>query len=192
MRQSLKCSQDTGGPAHIKFHFIHARTWLERNAARVKCDALAHQHHRGLGGGCAFVVQHDESQGLGRRLRHCRKRAHAQAQDFLQTQHFAGDFGMLGQGFGCLGQQIGRGVVSRPVAPFAGQGNTCNLGASHGKCRLSKFGIGHAQRHFGNKRCFGARFCCCVDISSVRSGLRCNHQMRQMAVLQTNAYLGGF
>ncbi len=48
--QHLEGAQHRRGPRHVVLHLFHVRRRLDRDAAGVERDALAHQHHRGARG----------------------------------------------------------------------------------------------------------------------------------------------
>ena len=71
----VHCGQHGGGPAHVGLHGLHAGGRLERQAARVEGDPLAHQGQVGhptvdLDGVGGLVVDPDQAGRLGRAAGH--------------------------------------------------------------------------------------------------------------------------
>ena len=119
LAQRAERAQHAGGATHVELHFVHLGRGLDRDAPGVKGDALAHQHHGRLVLGGAVVAQLDETQRLFRATGNGHEGAHAQTADLGRAVDLALDARQLGQRLGGIGQQAGRGMVGRAVAPFA-------------------------------------------------------------------------
>ena len=121
-------AQYRGGAAHVVLHFIHARTGLDRNAARVEGDALANQDHWRILGFAAHVLQDDEFRRLFAAVGDGQEAAHFQRFELFAVQHFDFKLVIFGQLLGRVGQ-VGRvGDVGRQVAQLARQVGTVGDG----------------------------------------------------------------
>ena len=134
--QCTKHAQNAGRTAHVKLHFVHLRSRLDGDAARVKRDALAHQHEGCQSLGRATVVQYDEAQWLVRAFGHRHERPHAKLVDLIGSQHLAFDLGQLRQRLCRLGKQHRSRIIGGAIRPFFGK-----FHAQHGGDRAIERGL---------------------------------------------------
>ena len=149
-RQGAKHTQHAGRATHVKLHLVHFRRRLDGDAAGVKSNALAYQHHRRLRLGRAVIAQHDESQRLVGALGHCHERAHAKLAHLTGPQHLAFDLRQLCQRLGGLGQQHWCCMVGGPIGPLLGQFDALNGCNGAVKCGFEPVWRGHANGHVGD------------------------------------------
>ena len=108
-------------PAHVDLHVLHALAGLDRQAATVEGDSLAHQDQRSGAGILADVLQHDEARLLGAALGHAQQRAEALVGKLHRPEHPALQTALVRQIHGPVGQRRGREVVGRLVDQIARQ-----------------------------------------------------------------------
>ena len=116
LRSDLHGRQHAGRAAHVVLHLVHALARLERDATRIKRDALANQHHGRLLGRAALVAQHDELRRLFAALGHGQEGAHLQGFDLLAAEHFDLELEFLGDLARGVGQVRRRADVGGEVA----------------------------------------------------------------------------
>jgi hypothetical protein len=144
-----KRAEHAGGAAHVELHLVHLGRRLDRDAAGVEGDALAHQHHGRRRLRRAAVAQHDELQRLCRALRHGQQAAHAKFLGLLAVQHLDLQFVRLRQALRFVGQDFWRAVVARPVGELARQRHPGGdrLAALQRRVQHGGIGLGASQHH---------------------------------------------
>ena len=73
----------SGGAGHVALHIFHAGSRLDRHAAGIEHDALAHEGDRLAARLAAVPLHHREARRPGRALRDAEKRAHAELAHLL-------------------------------------------------------------------------------------------------------------
>ena len=120
LRHGLQGAEHRARAGHVVLHLVHIGGRLERNAAGVEGDALAHQDDRGLACAGATVVHDDELGRLRRTLRHGQQGTHAQRGHLLLIQHLDLELELAAQLLGLAGQEGRVADVGRLVAQVAG------------------------------------------------------------------------
>ena len=153
--QRCKGTQHAGRAAHVELHLVHFRCRLDGNAAGVKRDAFAHQHHRRRTSFTTSVVHHDESQGFNRPPGDRQKCAHGKRFDLFGSKHFGLDIGFAAQFSGRLGEHARCGVVGWPVGPFLGKLHTSDLGLADIEVFLNHGHLANTHRDTLERSAFG-------------------------------------
>ena len=87
--ERLERAEHGGGAGHVVLHVLHVLRRLDRDAAGVEGDALAHQHHRRAV--AALVLQRDEPRLFRAALGHRQQRAHLFLHDSRLVQNGDGE-----------------------------------------------------------------------------------------------------
>ncbi len=120
-RERLEQADHAARAAHVVLHLVQQRAGLQRNAAGVERDALAHQHH-GLVVLRTAVVLHDDE--LARRVRRAsdrQQRTHAELFHVGALEHFDLELEFLAQRLRGLREVARVADVAAQVAQVLGQ-----------------------------------------------------------------------
>src|SRR5688572_4394498 len=122
-------SDDRGGPdrakdacrtGHVELHLVHAGWLLERYAAAVEGNALAHEHDRRRAAAPALMAQYDQSGRLVGSCRHRQERSHPQALQLPFVERAGADGTMLARKLPrARGKIAGRADVGGQVGEVA-------------------------------------------------------------------------
>ncbi len=148
---------------HVHLHPLHAVGRLDRDAAGVKRDALAHQaKHRTGRRPRRVVLDHDHARRLGAALRDAQQQAHATRTDLGLVEHRHRQRRALSRGFGtprqlARRQHVGRLVAerAREVRAFRQHAAPADRGVKCGSLGLA--GVAHDQAHAAHVRQLGGR-----------------------------------